>query len=160
MTSHDVVVFVRKALKMRKVGHTGTLDPDATGVLVVLLGKATRLMQFMVGLGKTYVAEMVIGITTDTLDASGEVLSRIEGVQVTKERFLEALSDFRGEIMQVPPMVSAVHYKGKRLYELARAGQEADRVADGPHARSPGSAQSRARRSPARGEASRAAQDP
>lgn len=127
MTSHDVVVFIRKALKMRKVGHTGTLDPDATGVLVVLLGKATRLMQFMVGLGKTYVAEMVIGITTDTLDASGEVLSRIEGVQVTKERFLEALSDFRGEIMQVPPMVSAVHYKGKRLYELARAGQEAER---------------------------------
>ena len=98
MTSHDVVVFIRKTLHMRRVGHTGTLDPDATGVLVILLGKATRLMQFMVTLPKTYVAEVVIGITTDTLDASGQVVSRTEGIEIPKERFLEALSDFQGEI--------------------------------------------------------------
>ncbi len=127
MTSHDVVVFIRKTLCMRRVGHTGTLDPDATGVLVLLLGKATRLMQFMVTLPKTYIADIVFGITTDTLDASGRVVSRTEGVEVPKERFLETLSDFRGEIWQIPPMVSAVHHKGRRLYELARAGMEAPR---------------------------------
>ncbi len=127
MTSHDVVIFIRKTLGMRRVGHTGTLDPDATGVLVMLLGKATRLMQFMVTLPKTYIAEIVIGITTDTLDASGRVVSRTEGVNIPKERFLEALSDFQGEIWQIPPMVSAVHHKGQRLYELARAGMETKR---------------------------------
>jgi tRNA pseudouridine55 synthase len=82
MTSHDVVAFIRKTLRMRRVGHTGTLDPDATGVLVILLGKATRLMQFMVTLPKTYVAEVVIGIATDTLDASGQVVSRTEGIEI------------------------------------------------------------------------------
>jgi tRNA pseudouridine55 synthase len=127
MTSHDVVAFIRKTLRMRRVGHTGTLDPDATGVLVILLGKATRLMQFMVTLPKTYVAEVVIGIATDTLDASGQVVSRTEGIEIPKERFLKALSDFQGEIWQIPPMVSAVHHKGRRLYELARAGVEAER---------------------------------
>ena len=128
MTSHDVVVFIRKTLRMRRVGHTGTLDPDSTGVLVILLGKATRLMQFMVTLPKAYVAEIVLGITTDTLDAAGQVVSRAEGVKVPKERFLEALSDFQGEIWQIPPMVSAVHHKGRRLYELARAGVEIQRA--------------------------------
>lgn len=127
MTSHDVVAFIRKISRMRRVGHTGTLDPDATGVLVILLGKATRLMQFMVTLSKTYVAEIVLGITTDTLDASGRVVSETYGAQVSKERFLEALSDFRGEIWQIPPMVSAVHHKGRRLYELAREGIEMPR---------------------------------
>lgn len=127
MTSHDVVAFIRKTSRMRRVGHTGTLDPDATGVLVILLGKATRLMQFMVTLPKTYVAEIVLGITTDTLDASGRVISEAYGAEVSKERFLEALLDFRGEIWQVPPMVSAVHHKGRRLYELAREGIEMPR---------------------------------
>ncbi len=127
MTSHDVVAFIRRAIRMRRVGHTGTLDPDATGVLVILLGRATRVMQFMVTLGKTYVAEIVLGITTDTLDASGQVIARTEDTRIPRERFLEALLDFRGEIWQTPPMVSAVHYKGRRLYELAREGLEAQR---------------------------------
>lgn len=127
MTSHDVVARIRRTLSMRRVGHTGTLDPDATGVLVILLGKATRLMQFMVTLPKTYLAGIVLGITTDTFDASGQVTARTEDTKVSKERFLEALSDFRGEIWQIPPMVSAVHHKGRRLYELAREGIEAPR---------------------------------
>jgi tRNA pseudouridine55 synthase len=127
MTSHDVVRFIRKALNIQRVGHTGTLDPDATGVLIILIGKATRLMQFMVNLPKAYVAEVVLGITTDTLDASGEILSEIKDVKIPKERFVEALSGFRGQIAQVPPMVSAVHYKGQRLYSLARRGIEVPR---------------------------------
>lgn len=127
ITSHDVVAFIRKTVHMKRVGHTGTLDPDATGVLVLLLGRATRLMQFMVKLPKTYIADIVLGITTDTLDASGRVVSRCEGAKVSKERFFEALSDFRGEIWQVPPMVSAVRHKGRRLYELAREGIEMPR---------------------------------
>ena len=127
MTSHDVVICVRKILGMKRVGHTGTLDPDAEGVLIILLGKATRLMQFMVTLPKTYVAEIIIGITTDTLDASGKIISKAKGIEIPKKRFLEALSYFQGEIQQIPPMVSAVHYKGQRLYELARKGLEAER---------------------------------
>ncbi|NLA07488.1 MAG: tRNA pseudouridine(55) synthase TruB [Firmicutes bacterium] len=127
MTSHDVVAHIRRTFRIGRVGHTGTLDPDATGVLVILLGKATRLMQFMVTLPKTYLAEIVLGITTDTLDASGEVLSKTHEAKVSKERFLEALSHFQGEIWQVPPMVSAVHHKGRRLYELAREGIETPR---------------------------------
>lgn len=122
MTSHDVVALIRRILGMRRVGHTGTLDPDAKGVLIILLGRATRLMQFMVTLPKSYVAEIVLGITTDTLDASGRVVSKTEDAKVPKERFRKALLDFQGEIWQTPPMVSAVHHKGRRLYELAREG--------------------------------------
>jgi len=129
MTSHDVVSCVRRTLGMRRVGHAGTLDPDATGVLLVLLGKATAAMQFMVGLPKAYRAEIVLGITTDTQDASGKVLRIAEDVAISRDRFFEVLESFRGEVSQVPPMVSAVHHEGQRLYELARRGIEVERKA-------------------------------
>lgn len=129
MTSHDVVSRVRRAFGMKRVGHAGTLDPDATGVLLVLLGKATAAMQFMVGLPKAYRAEIVIGMTTDTQDASGKVLRVVEDVAISRDRFCEVLENFRGEVSQVPPMVSAVHHGGRRLYELARRGIEVERKA-------------------------------
>lgn len=127
LTSHDVVCRVRRALGTRRVGHAGTLDPDATGVLILLLGRATGAMQFMVGLPKAYRVEAVLGVTTDTGDASGKVLAVARDASVTRDRFLQVLERFRGEIMQVPPMVSAVHHQGRRLYELARSGMEVRR---------------------------------
>ncbi len=127
MTSHDVVVRIRRAAGTKRVGHAGTLDPDATGVLVILVGRATAAMQFMVGMPKAYTAEMVLGITTDTQDASGKAVRVADAVDVSKERFLDALAGYTGEISQVPPMVSAVHHEGRRLYELAREGIEVER---------------------------------
>ncbi|MGE5574395.1 MAG: tRNA pseudouridine(55) synthase TruB [Bacteroidota bacterium] len=130
MTSHDVVAHIRRATGIRRVGHAGTLDPDATGVLVVLLGRATRAMQFMLGLPKAYTAEIVLGIVTDTQDASGTVsrVAQPDEVRVSRDRFGKVLSEYTGEILQVPPMVSAVHHEGRRLYELARKGIEVERA--------------------------------
>ncbi len=114
---------------VRRVGHAGTLDPDATGVLVVLLGRATGAMRFMLALPKAYRAEVVLGVSTDTQDASGRILrvADVEEVSVSQERFRDVLARFCGALWQVPPMVSAVHHEGRRLYELARKGVEVER---------------------------------
>ncbi len=127
MTAHDVVEFVRRKLKMKRVGHTGTLDPLASGLMVLCLGRATRLAEFLSGLDKVYRFEVVFGVTTKTQDAEGEIVEVRPTEGVTAERLKEVLERFVGEIEQVPPMLSAVHYQGKRLYELARKGIEVER---------------------------------
>jgi tRNA pseudouridine55 synthase len=126
-TSHDVVAKARGILGTKKVGHAGTLDPDATGVLLLGVGKVTRLLRFFSSLPKTYIGEVVLGTETSTLDASGEVTARWEMRSVTLEEFREEAAAFVGEIEQIPPMVSAVKVGGKRLHELARAGIEVER---------------------------------
>lgn len=126
-TSHDVVAKSRAILGTKKVGHSGTLDPDATGVLLLGVGKATRLLRFLSPLPKTYIGEVVLGLETSTLDASGEPTARWEMRSVTEEEFREEAAAFVGEIEQVPPMVSAVKVGGKRLHDLARQGVEVER---------------------------------
>ncbi len=123
LTSHDVVDKVRKLSGIRKVGHAGTLDPIATGVLVVCLGKATRLVRFIMDSPKTYRATLRLGISTDTHDAEGQII-REAPVNVTLEEVKEALKSFTGTIEQIPPLYSAIKIRGKRLYELAREGKE------------------------------------
>ena len=125
-TSHDVVAKVRRLTGSKKAGHAGTLDPMATGLVVVGLGRATRLLRFVQDLAKEYVARVAFGVATDTLDADGAILSR-EPMPVTLEDVEAALPRFVGQIMQIPPMVSALRVDGRRLYELARAGQVVDR---------------------------------
>jgi tRNA pseudouridine55 synthase len=127
MTSHDVVVQVRRITGERSAGHTGTLDPDATGVLVVCMGRATRLSRFMMDMPKEYDAEIVFGISTDTADASGRVVAKSESFELPKEAVFSAFQRFVGHIDQVPPMVSAVRYRGRHLYELAREGLTVER---------------------------------
>ena len=130
MTSHDVVSTLRKAFGERRIGHAGTLDPDATGVLVVGVGRATRLMQFVTGADKEYVAEVVLGSRTNTLDDSGEVLERFNMSAVTLSDARVVVSEHLvGDIQQVPPMVSALKVDGKRLHEYAREGIEIERKA-------------------------------
>ena len=128
-TSHDVVAKLRGVLGTRKVGHAGTLDPDATGVLLVGVGRATRLMRFMTALPKHYVGEIVLGTETTTLDAAGEVTATHDMADVTLAAAQEAATRLTGDILQVPPMVSAVKVGGKRLHELARQGIEVEREA-------------------------------
>ena len=118
LTSHDVVAKARKIFGTRKVGHSGTLDPDATGVLVLGVGRATRLLQFLTGLPKSYKGEIVFGEETSTLDSSGEVTHIHDMSGLTLSDVRKATKCFLGEIEQIPPMVSAVRIKGKRLYEL------------------------------------------
>jgi tRNA pseudouridine55 synthase len=127
LTSHDVVARVRRALRVRRVGHAGTLDPEATGVLVVLVGKATRLAQFLMDLDKRYRGRVVLGKTTDTQDATGTVLRSADPSHLTPGVIEEAFSAFRGEIEQVPPMVSALKHEGTPLYVLARRGEVVER---------------------------------
>ncbi|MGH9056863.1 MAG: tRNA pseudouridine(55) synthase TruB, partial [Acidimicrobiales bacterium] len=129
MTSHDVVTRCRKVFEQRKVGHAGTLDPDATGVLVLGLGRATRLLRYMSGLGKSYRTEIVLGVSTATLDDSGEVTGRWDQSGVTLPEARAAAARLTGEISQVPPMVSAVKVGGRRLHQLARQGIEVERPA-------------------------------
>ncbi len=128
-TSHDVVAKARGVLGTRKVGHAGTLDPDATGVLLLGVGRATRLLRFLTPLVKRYRAELVLGAETTTLDAAGEVTAVHDMAGVGPEEVAEAASGFVGDIMQVPPMVSAVRVGGRRLHELARRGIEVKREA-------------------------------
>ena len=124
LTSHDCVMKVRKLLKTKKVGHTGTLDPDVIGVLPICVGKATKLVEYMSDYAKTYVAEVTIGIATTTEDASGEVIETKRVSETFTEQDIErVLAQFQGEITQTPPMYSAVKVNGKRLYEYARAGK-------------------------------------
>ena len=127
ITSHDVVGMLRKRFDERQVGHAGTLDPDATGVLLVGVGKATRLLRFLTALGKTYTADVVLGTSTSTLDASGEVTGTYDMSAITVEMARTAAAQLTGPIMQVPPMVSALHVDGKRLHQLAREGIEVER---------------------------------
>lgn len=127
MTSHDVVARVRKAARQRKVGHAGTLDPAATGVLVVALGRATRLVPYLQASRKTYDARMRLGVTTTTLDAEGEVTGTADPSHITEEAVCEALREFTGEVLQVPPMVSAVKVGGERLHSKARRGETVER---------------------------------
>lgn len=127
-TSHDVVDRCRRIFGQRKVGHAGTLDPDATGVLLVGLGQVTRLLRFLAGLPKRYKGEVVLGVATNTLDAAGEATATWDMTGVTLEAARAAALRLTGEISQVPPMVSAVKVGGRRLHELAREGVQVDRA--------------------------------
>lgn len=120
MTSHDVVNRIRKIFKTKKVGHCGTLDPDATGVLVVAVNKATKLLQFLTADNKEYIATLSLGTATDTYDASGQVTATKEYVPISDIKILACLNSFVGEQEQIPPMHSAIKVKGKKLYEYAR----------------------------------------
>ena len=128
LTSHDVVSLTRRAIGSRRVGHGGTLDPGATGVLVVAVGRATRLLRYVSGLDKSYVGEIVLGVTTDTLDDSGAVTGEFDMASVGLAELQAAAVGLTGPIEQVPPMVSAVRVAGRRLYELAREGIEIERA--------------------------------
>ena len=126
-TSHDVVAKSRGVIGTRKVGHSGTLDPDATGVLVLGVGHATRLLRFLTELPKRYEGEIVLGTETTTLDAAGEITATHDMSAVTDDQVRAAANRLTGDLMQVPPMVSAIKIDGKRLHELAREGKEVDR---------------------------------
>ncbi|MBP2240173.1 tRNA pseudouridine55 synthase [Cytobacillus eiseniae] len=128
MTSHDCVFKLRKILKMKRIGHTGTLDPDVTGVLPICIGKATKVAEYITDAGKAYEGEVSIGFSTTTEDASGEIVEQKKVDQsFTREQILSVLSKLTGEIVQTPPMYSAVKVNGKRLYEYARQGIEVER---------------------------------
>lgn len=125
LTSHDVVQIVRRGTRIRRAGHTGTLDPRASGVLVVLVGPAVRLSEYVSASDKRYQAVVRLGTTTDTYDANGTVL-KTSPVDITEEFFEETLKEFEGEIEQVPPPYSAIKVKGKKAYEMARKGEDVE----------------------------------
>ena len=126
-TSHDVVAVLRKVVGQKKIGHTGTLDPDATGVLPVCLGRATKVCEFLTDHDKTYEALLLLGKTTDTQDISGEVLEERNPGDLTEEEVRSCIESFIGEYDQIPPMYSALKVNGKKLYELAREGKTVER---------------------------------
>ncbi|WP_339249774.1 tRNA pseudouridine(55) synthase TruB [Sporosarcina sp. FSL W8-0480] len=128
MTSHDCVFKLRKILGMKRVGHTGTLDPNVEGVLPICLGQATKVAEYITDSGKEYIATVSIGSATETEDSDGEVIQRNDSPKtISREEILQALSKLTGEIIQIPPMYSAVKVNGKRLYEYARKGIEVER---------------------------------
>lgn len=127
-TSNDVVAKLKGILHQRRIGHSGTLDPMATGLLVVFVGRATRAVEFAEGHDKRYLASLRLGIDTDTQDTSGTVLER-RPVSVTREELEAALNNFKGELEQIPPMYSAIKHKGRPLYEIARKGGQVERKA-------------------------------
>ncbi len=127
LTSHDVVARVRRITGQKKVGHAGTLDPLATGVLPVVLGKATRLVEYLADADKAYRATVVLGATSDTYDREGTITPTLGAVMPSLREVEDALATFRGEIEQLPPMYSAIKVGGKKLYELARSGTEIKR---------------------------------
>lgn len=127
MTSHDVVVQLRKILNEKKIGHTGTLDPDAIGVLPVCIGKATKIIQFLDDKDKCYEGTITLGIETDTMDASGKITQISDSSKIRIDNIIVVLKDFIGEIEQIPPMVSAKKIKGERLYKIARQGRNVER---------------------------------
>jgi tRNA pseudouridine55 synthase len=129
ITSHDVVTFVRRKLNMSRVGHAGTLDPLATGVLVILLGKSTQLFDKFVAFDKTYRATLRLGIKTTTADIMGQVVQERPSTGIDEAKIKNVFLQFTGEIEQKPPMVSAVKHKGERLYKIARQGKEVERTA-------------------------------
>jgi tRNA pseudouridine55 synthase len=126
ITSHDVVYKLRRILNIKKIGHTGTLDPEASGVLPMCIGKGTKLAEYLTAADKQYMARLQLGAFTDTQDASGEVLESFD-VCVTEEQIRDAVKKFIGEISQIPPMYSAIKIDGKKLYELAREGKTVER---------------------------------
>lgn len=127
ITSFKVVSELRKILNTKKIGHTGTLDPMATGLLPVLINKATKLQELLQNGNKEYIAEFKLGMTTDTQDITGKIIQEFENVNVSKDQVLSVLKKFTGEIMQIPPMYSAISKDGVRLYKLARKGIEIER---------------------------------
>ena len=128
MTSHDCVWKIRKLYQTKKVGHTGTLDPDVTGVLPICIGRATKIAEYITDAGKSYEGEVTIGFSTTTEDSSGDVVEKVEGLKTfSRKQVEEVLRSFKGEIQQTPPMYSAVKVNGKKLYEYARAGIEVER---------------------------------
>jgi tRNA pseudouridine55 synthase len=129
ITSFDVIRKLRKILSLRKIGHTGTLDPLAEGVLLVCVGKATKLAQDIEAHSKEYVAEFELGYKTDTYDIEGTVIDKVENFSVTKEKLLEVINTFLGNIKQIPPMYSAIKVNGQKLYDLARKGETIEREA-------------------------------
>lgn len=126
ITSHGVVSRLRRILNMKKIGHTGTLDPNVTGVLPVCIGKATRVSEFLLDSDKEYIGELTLGIKTDSQDGDGVVIGK-RSIDVDKADILKVFENYIGEIEQIPPMYSAVRHKGKKLYELAREGIEVER---------------------------------
>ncbi|MGL5718314.1 MAG: tRNA pseudouridine(55) synthase TruB [Paraclostridium sp.] len=123
MTSHDVVYRVRKILNIKKVGHTGTLDPDASGVLPICIGKATKVSELILNKDKGYICELTLGITTDTYDSSGDILERCDDVNISLEELESAFDTQIGNIKQLPPMYSALKVNGKRMCDLVRSGR-------------------------------------
>lgn len=123
MTSHDVVSRVRRILNIKKVGHTGTLDPDASGVLPICIGKATKVSELILNKDKSYICELTLGITTDTYDSSGEIIKRVDDFNISKEDIEKAFESQRGEIDQLPPIYSALKVNGKRMCDLVRSGK-------------------------------------
>ncbi|HZK33453.1 MAG TPA: tRNA pseudouridine(55) synthase TruB [Tissierellaceae bacterium] len=121
MTSHDVVSFLRKKLNIKRIGHAGTLDPMATGVLPICIGKSTRIAEYLLDLDKEYIAELTLGFQTDTQDSSGQIINTSDKI-VDKNAIINSMNKFIGNIEQIPPMYSALKHKGKKLYELAREG--------------------------------------
>lgn len=126
ITSHDVVSVLRKKLNIKRIGHTGTLDPMATGVLPICIGKATRISEYLLNLDKEYIGELTLGSQTDTQDSSGKIINTSDKT-VDKNEITNSMYKFIGEIEQVPPMYSALKHKGKKLYELAREGITVER---------------------------------
>jgi tRNA pseudouridine55 synthase len=126
-TSHDVVAKARRLLREKRIGHAGTLDPQVTGVLPLCIGRATRVVEYIQDLPKSYDAVIQLGTATDTEDLTGTVIEEIDRVDVTEAQIRDVLASFTGEIEQVPPMYSAVKVEGKRLYELAREGKTIER---------------------------------
>jgi len=120
MTSHDVVSSVRKILNTKKIGHAGTLDPNVAGVLVICVGKGTKLSEYLMNGDKTYICELILGQSTDTQDSYGKVVEKRDNVHVNYEELVKILQEFKGEQLQVPPAYSAVKLNGKKLYEYAR----------------------------------------
>ena len=126
LTSHDVVQIIRRGTNIRRAGHTGTLDPRASGVLVILIGPAVRLSEYVSASDKRYQATIRLGSTTDTFDAEGRITHTAPVGSITEEQFVEALSKFIGEIKQVPPPFSAIKVQGRKAYEMAREGEEVE----------------------------------
>lgn len=122
MTSHDVVNILRKIFKTKRVGHTGTLDPMATGVLPICIGNATRVAEYLTAKDKTYIATIAFGVETDTQDSEGEIIKRVDLPTIAEDEFTKICESFIGKQIQIPPMYSAVKYKGKPLYKYAREG--------------------------------------
>lgn len=124
VTSHDLIQRLRQILRTRRIGHTGTLDPQASGVLLACVGKATKVAQFLTRHDKEYEAKIKLGITTDTYDSHGKIKETKDELKISADQIRKAVDSFKGKIWQIPPLHSAIKYKGKRLYQYARAGKE------------------------------------
>jgi tRNA pseudouridine55 synthase len=127
LTSHDVVYHLRRKLQMKKIGHAGTLDPMATGVLVMLIGKATRISQYLMSVDKAYEGEATLGVVTDSQDAEGEIMETRPVPELSEAVVRETMKTFLGDQYQTPPMHSAIKIDGVKLYQLARKGEEVER---------------------------------